>query len=220
MKALLLHGPAKAVSRKKLIEEKNKYNPESINVFEEGISSQEILSSLATVPMFTGERVIILENPSEDFTNYTPTPNPYTLIIWFDHEVSEKKSVMVWFKEKKQQVLFFPEAREVSIFPFLDMLANNEKKAFLELKKLKSSSFDTQYIITMIFYLLRNLAVTPQKAPQFVKDKLIRQRKNFSREKITSLYRQVLEIDFKIKSGFLDISQAEYSLINLFSHQS
>ncbi|MBI2338144.1 hypothetical protein HYU95_03075 [Candidatus Daviesbacteria bacterium] len=68
----------------------------------------------------------------------------------------------------------------------------------------------------MSFYLLRNLAVTSKKAPQFVKDKLQRQRKNFSLEKVISLYKEVLEIDFKIKSGLLEKPQAEFLLVNKF----
>lgn len=216
MKLLLLHGSAKAASRKKLVEVKQKFDQNSVVVFEEGFDLQTILGSLATPSLFSEERLIIIENPPEDFTNFPLTPNPYTLILWFDHEVGLKKSIMEYVKKNKGEILFFPEAREVSVFPFLDYLAAKDKKAFLEVNKLKNAGFDMQYFLTMVFYLLRNLAVTPKTAPQFVKDKLIRQRKNFDLEKITNLYKEIIEIDFKIKLGLLEKSQAEFLLVNKF----
>lgn len=218
MKQLALHGPAKTASRNKLIEQKLKFDQNSIIVFEEGTDSQTILGSLATPSLFADERLIILENPPEDFINYPlPTTN-YQLILWFDHEVSSKKPILEWVKKAKGQILFFPESKEVSVFPFLDSLAAQDKKAFLQLQKLRDAGFDTQYFITMVFYLLRNLAATPKNAPQFVKDKLIRQRRNCTLGKITSLYKDIIEIDFKIKSGNLEKPQAEFLLVNLFCH--
>ncbi len=217
MKLLLLHGSAKTASRKKLIEFKQKFDQNNVVVFEESSDLQVMLGSLSTPLLFSDEQLIILENPSEDFTNFPLIPTPYTLILWFDHEVAPKKPVMEWFKINGQ-ILYFPEAKEVSVFPFLDYLASQDKKAFLELNKLKNAGFDIQYFITMVFYLLRNLTSTPKSAPQFVKDKLQRQRKSFDLEKITNLYKEIIEIDFKIKSGLLEKSQAEFLLVNLFGH--
>ncbi len=215
MKPLLLHGSAIKASRIKLLELRNKFHSDNIMVFEKGENWGTILTNMQSISLFDGERLIVVENPMEDLTNYQlPTTN-YQLILWFDHEIGSKKPVMEWFK-KNGQVLFFPEAKEVSVFPFLDCLAYKDKKAFLELQKLKNAGFDIQYFLTMVFYLLRNLAVTPKSAPQFVKDKLSRQRKSFNLEKITSLYKEILEIDFKIKSGLLEKSQAEFSLVNKF----
>lgn len=216
MKLLLLHGSAKIASRKKLIDIKQKFDTNNVIVFEEGANLQTILGSLSTPSLFSNEQLMILENPSEDFTNYQLPTGNYQLILWVDHEVSEKKPVMEFIKKLKGEVLFFPEAKEVSIFPFLDQLAVKDKRAFLEINKLKKAGFDTQYFITMIFYLLRILAVTPKSAPAFVKNKLERQRKNFSLEKIKELYKDILEIDFKIKSGLLEKSQAEFLLVNKF----
>ncbi len=207
MKAVLLHGPAIEASRKKLSEIKQKFNPENIVVFEEGTETGEILTNLQSDSLFAGERLVIVENPPEDFINYTLYPNLYTLAIWFDHEVDTKNF--------KGEVFFFTEAKEVSVFPFLDFLGNKDKKAFLELEKLKQT-YDNQYLITMILYLLRNLSCTPKSAKEFVKRKNEKMRKNFSQEELTNLYQSILEIDFKIKSGLLDNAQAEFSLVHLF----
>jgi len=215
----LLHGPAKTASRKKLIEIKQKFDTNNVVVYEEGADLQVILGSLVTPSLFSEQQLIILENPAEDFVLDLSIVNcQLSIVFWFDHEIGEKKPIMEWAK-KNSQVLYFPEAKEVSIFPFLDYLANKDKKAFLEIAKLKKAGFDVQYFITMVFYLLRNLAVTPKNAPEFVKNKLQRQRKNFNLEKIASYYKDILEIDFKIKKGLLEKDQAEFLLINLFCHQ-
>lgn len=210
MMPLLLHGFAINASRKKLQELKKKFNQDNIVVFEEGTDLQIIKGSLVTFPLFSDQQLIIVENPLEELANYTLHHTPYTLILWFDHEVDVKKWPGV-------EVLFFPESKEISVFPFLDLLAANDKKAFLEMEKLKNAGFDIHYCLTMVFYLLRNLIATPKNAPDFVKRKLIRQRAEFDREKITRLYKDILEIDFKIKSGLLEKPQAEFLLVNKFT---
>ncbi|GEM_PF-2030451 len=224
MKLHLLHGPGKAGSRKKLIEIKHKFDPNNIVVFEEGSSSKDIADNLVSTSLFSDERLVVLENSPEDFTNYQlpasrgePTTN-YQLILWFDHEVSEKKPILAWVKKNNGQILYFPESKEISVFPFLDYLGNRDKRAFLEMDNLKKAGYDSQYLITMIFYLLRNLVYTPKTAKDFVKNKNSKMRANFSQEELINLYKFVLEIDFKIKFGLLEKAQAEFSLVNLFTH--
>ncbi len=205
----LLHGPAINASRRKLQELKKKFSQDNIVVFEEGTDLQVIKGSLVTSPLFPDQQLIILENPSEELSNYTLYSISYTLILWFDHEVDTKK----W---PGFEPLFFPEAREISVFPFLDYLAAKDQNAFLEMEKIKQAGFDIHYCLTMAFYLLRNLVATPKNAPDFVRKKLARQRARFSTEGIENLYKDLLEIDFKLKSGLLEKPQAEFLLVNKF----
>ncbi|MBU1031396.1 hypothetical protein KKE03_00510 [Patescibacteria group bacterium] len=205
----LLHGPAISVSRKKLLEIKQKFDPNNVMVYEEGIDLQTILGGLSTGSLFPEQQLIVLENPPDFVFDFPLSPCPLSLVLWFDHEVDVKK----W---PGFEVGFFPEAREVSAFPFLDLLAEGNTKAFLEINKLKAGNFDVHYLIIMVFYLLRNLVATPSNAPDFVKRKLAKQRTRFDLEKIQRLYKDILEIDFKIKSGFLEKPQAEFLLIKKF----
>lgn len=208
MKLLLLHGPAKIVSRKKLVELKQNFDQNNVVVYEEGSNIQTLLAGLSTPLLFSEPQLIILENPSEDFK--LPIANcqlPTTLVLWFDHEVDIKK----W---PGFTTLLFEESKEISVFPFLDYLAVQDKRAFLEVEKLKQAGFDIFYFLTMVFYLLRNLINTPKNSPNFVKDKLQRQRKNFSQDRLIKLYQDILEIEFKIKSGLLEKDQAEFLLIS------
>lgn len=216
MKVVLLHGPAKVASRKKLIELKQKFDPNNVVVFENGASIQDISASIATLPMFSDERLIILENIDENIIFDLPLITYHSsLIFWFDHAVV-KKAILEFIRKNNGQVLFFEGEREISVFPFLDLLADGNKKAFLEIKKLKERNFDIFYFNTMVFYLLRNLVNTPKNAPAFVLQKLERQRKNFNLQRITRLYKEVLELDFKLKNGQIEPLHAEFVMINNF----
>lgn len=209
MKPLLLHGSAIKASRIKLQELRKRFNPDNVVVFEEGANLQTILGALATPSLFSDQQLIILENPAEDLSNCSLSTVTCNLALWFDREIDPKK----W---PGFEYLFFPEAKEVSVFPFLDFLAAKDKKAFLEMEKLKAAGFDIFYLLTMTFYLLRSLAVTPKNAPDFVRRKLEKQRTSFDLEKVKELYKEMLQIDFKIKSGLLEKGQAEFLLVNQF----
>ena len=219
MKLLLLHGPGKSGSRNKLINIKGGFDPNSVVVFEEGVNTQDVINNLVSTSLFADERLVVLENPDEHLTFDSFDSSDFlTLILWFEHEVSEKKPIYGWAKKINGQILYFSESKEISVFPFLDYLGSRDKKAFLEMDSLKKAGYDSQYLITMIFYLLRNLIYTPKTAKDFVKNKNAKMRANFSQEELVDLYKFVLEIDFKIKSGLLDEKGAEFSLVNLFCH--
>lgn len=211
----LLHGPAIRSSRERLVLIKGKFSLDNVTVFDGKTNLQQILANLQNQSLFESERLVVLENPPDDF-QFPNFNSQLSIVLWFDHEVSKTKPIIKVVQELKGGILFFPEEREASIFPFLDYLAAGDKKAFVEIDKLKKSNFEIQYFITMVFYLLRNLVVTPKTAPQFVKDKLQKQRKNLSQDKIKRLYKDILEIDFKIKSGLLEKDQAEFLLVRKF----
>lgn len=215
-KLLLLHGEAISSSREKLLSLKKDFEADSIVTFEKGSEVQTIIGSLTTPSLLSDEQLIVLENPPEDFIfDLSLITYHLSLIIWFDHEVASKKPVIDWVKSKGQ-ILYFPEVKEVSVFPFLDYLANGDSRAFLEMDKLKKGNFEIQYFITMVFYMLRSLILTPKNAPQFVKDKLKRQREKFKLDDVKKLYKEILEIDFKIKSGLMAVEQAEFALVTKF----
>lgn len=217
-KLVLLHGPAVVSSRLRLNQLKKNFTEEAITEFPEKSSLQDILGSLQTLPMFDEARLIILENPPEDFIfdSKFSLPESTTLIIWFDHELSAKKEILKSVGGLKGKIEFFPEGREVSVFPLLDFLASKDKRAFLEMNKLKKAGFDNQYLITMCFYMLRSLVSPNKNAPDFVKRKIAKQQQNFSDADLKNLYKSILEIDFKIKNGLIESSQAEFLLVNNF----
>ena len=172
---------------------------------------------MATPSLFSRQRLIVWENPSEDlsFDFSKVSDSLTTVLVWLDHEISLKSALWEAINKQRGEILFFTQAR-ITVFPFLDCLATKDKEAFLEIEKLKSAGFDIFYALNMVFYLLRNLVSTPKNAHDFVKKKLAKQRLNFSVQTLQGLYREVLEIEFKLKKGLLEQSQAQYLLITLF----
>lgn len=211
MKVLVLHGSGINSSRSKLLEIKQKFDPNNIVTFDPSASSGQVMAALQTMPMFGEEHLIIVENPPDDLLLNFPlhTSHLPLLILWFDHEIDPKKF-------KGAEILFFPEAKETSVFPFLDKLAEKNPNAFIDLEKLKKSGLDTQYFITMIFYLLRSLIYQPKNMHPFARQKAQKQSKNFSRDEIISLYKYILDLDFKIKNGLMEPEHGEFLLINRF----
>src|SRR5689334_16974281 len=137
MKLRLLHGPAQISSRSKLLEIKKSFSSDDIVIFTEGANLQDILGTISTPSLLSTNQLIILENPPEDLV--LGNINDLTLVLWFDHEVSTKKPILEAIKKNKGEILFFPAEKEASIFPLLDLLANRDKKAFLELSKLQKT---------------------------------------------------------------------------------
>ena len=90
MKVVLLHGPAVNSSRKQLIILKSKFDNSNVVLFEEGSNISDMVGGMMTIPLISEPRLIILENPPEDFILSTLDSNDLTLIIWFDHEISFK----------------------------------------------------------------------------------------------------------------------------------
>lgn len=216
MKLQLLHGAAVNNSRNKLLSIRKNFESDNVITFDNQSKAEEVLGEIMTMSLLSEQRLIIWENPPKGI-KVAENPN-LTLVLWFDTEI-DPKDYLTSRIESAAEVFFFPEEKEASIFPLLDALGSREKKAFFELEKRnRTSPNDTQYILTMVFYLLRSLAVTPKLAKDFIKRKNETMRKNFSKQELINLYRSVIEIDFKIKSGLLEIPQAEFSLVNLFTH--
>lgn len=214
MKLHLLHGPAISQSRLKLSELKKNFTLENTVTFEDPTSGQ-IMETVPAVPLIANKRLYIFENPAEDLDlENVRADDDLTVVFWFDHQLDEKKATFQFVKTSHGQIVFFPESKEITAFPFIDALGYKNKRAYLELQKLKEVGYEIQYIVTMIFYLLRSLTVDNQKAPSFVQKKTAKQRQNFS--DLPGLYRFVLETDYKIKKGLLEPDQAEFLLVNQF----
>lgn len=212
----LLHGPGIISSRKQLINIKSQFSNNNVIWFDQASSSQQVFSALNTLSLISEPRLYIFENlpDSLSFENYQIEADD-CLVFWYGKELDEKNKIHQFIKKNQGNINFFSESAEITIFPLLDYLGNKDKRAFLELTKVKKLNFDLQYIITMILYLLRNLATLP-KGPEFIRRKISQQQKNFTPTQIKNLYQSVLEIDYKFKNGLLDSAEAEFQLINGF----
>ncbi|MCX6762541.1 MAG: DNA polymerase III subunit delta, partial [Candidatus Moranbacteria bacterium] len=113
---------------------------------------------------------------------------------------------------------------DTDIFKTVDALARGDKKTALKmLHDHLEDGEDPFYLLSMYFYQFRNLVkvkplaeknMPPQeittrlKMHPFVARKSLEQARNFSWEKLKSLYNQLCEIDFESKTGKTDIGMA------------
>jgi len=181
-----------------------------VTVFDNTSKTEDVMGEILTIPLIDNNRLIIWENPPKETKMPSLQNSNLTLVLWFDYEIDPKNY-------SDAEIFFFTEEKEASIFPFLDYLGSKNAKAYLELAKRNvTSPNDTQYILTMVAYLLRNLVVTPKEAKDFVMRKNESMRKNFSKQELINLYKFILEIDFKIKRGLMEANLAEFFLVNKF----
>jgi DNA polymerase III delta subunit len=211
MHLILLHGNALSAISQKISEIKKKFDPISIvEISGKEFSFDEAVVRSSTGDLFSESRLVILENfdPSASSGQLDlerlPQDESLTILIKFTKLLTQSSTVLKSATKLKAQVLTLNEADEMSVFPFLDALGEkNSPRAYSEFEKLYAE-YGGQYLLTMMFYLLRRLATNPKKLPSFVLDKLNRQKRNFNLEKVKELYKTGLETDFKIKSGLLE----------------
>ncbi len=207
MKLIILHGNALIAQSEKISQIKKEF--ESMEILEFSGKEKDfagILPELTTLQLFSADRLIILDNFDEKLIDLEKLPEDenLTLVLKFNKPLSAASKLLKSANIFKPRVILLSEKDESSIFPFLDDLSNkNSKAAFLKLDKLYEE-LGFQYILTMIFYMLRRLILPTKSLPSFVLQKIEKQKSNFPLQKVMMLYKYALETDFKIKSGLME----------------
>lgn len=218
MTLIIVHGNGLVAAQNKLVQIKKGFDLLSTTVIsgKELDFSEAILGS-STGGLFSEKRLMILEDFDEKKIDLEKLPSDdpdLTLVIKINKTLTAASSLIKTATKLKAQIYSFSERDETNIFPFLDSLA--DKNASESLKMLNSylAEWGGQYVLTMIFYMLRRLIMPIKNLPPFVIKRVESQRRNFSQEKITALYKEALETDFKIKSGLLDERNGLTLLVN------
>ena len=187
---------------------KRNFDPQEITDLAGKIFSQKEIDLLSgQSSLFSEKRLIIIDNPAEFSFEKLNGDENLSLILKFSKTLPSSSLIIKNSLKYSPQITAFPEEKEQTIFPFLDNLAEKNPKGLLSLEALMRE-YGSQYLLTMIAFLLRRFVVTPKKLPEFVLKKIANQRKNFSPERIKELYLKTIETDFKIKSGILEEAMA------------
>lgn len=213
MKLILMHGSAVDAILKKTAQIKKEFDPLSIT---EGLDKSANIDSFSQ-SLFSEKRLIVLDNPDlKTIEQATIIADPQiTVLIKFLKPLEKSSPIYKKIIELKGEVLVFDESQEISIFPFLDMLGNLNKSSFKEFEKVYSE-FGGQYILVMLAYFLRRMIQKPKSVSSFMQQKLAAQKKNFDLEKIKSLYKELIETDFKIKQGLIEEKLGVTMLVQKF----
>lgn len=207
----LFHGPGKLGMLNRISQIRKNFEGE-IREISGKAAWNEIKLELQTTDLFSDKRLVIVEDPTE--IDLTSLPDDLILILKFSKTLASN-SVLLKNLPKGVVVESFPEEKETSIFPLLDFLSEKNPKALLELES-HLDEWGGQYVITMLFYMLRRFILPAKNLPPFVLRKMEVQRKNFSLEKIKYFYKEILETDFKIKQGLIEEKIGLYLLAEKF----
>lgn len=213
MSLIIIHGNGLIAISQKVLEIKKRFAPLLVTeISGKNLSFDQALVELATLSLFAPDRLVILEE-FDDKIDLTKIPQQAELTVVIKYNKAVSPATIKKAQELKFQILSFTEKDETSIFPFLDKLAEKNQQTLLEIDKLLNQ-YGGQYILTMIFYMLRRMIILSKNLPPFVVKKITRQSQNFPPEKISQLYKEALEIDFKIKTGRIEEKMAVTLLIN------
>lgn len=201
MKLILLHGNLQAAVLQKAARIKKEFDPLSITEIADSGSGFH----LSSPSLFSEKRLVIFENPDIKVVEkiVLETDSDLTVLIKFSKSLEKSSAVLKKVLEERGEVLSFDESSQTSIFPLLDMLGNKKNTAFKELEK-NYSEFGGQYLLTMLAYFLRRMIAKPKSTSSFMLQKLEQQKRNFNQEKIKSLYKEIIQTDFKIKQGLIE----------------
>lgn len=212
---IILHGEDTVKSRKALETFKTKRkNQELVSLDGAKVNLGELKQALEAKSLFGQERLVILENflgakkskEQEKIIEYLKEEaGKIDLILWEDQEVS--RTVLARFPQARVQVFKL----DPLLFRFLDTLKPGNNKAMI-------TSFRqarTQEDVNLIFYLLvrqfrlllamRNgekgaLDEVERLAP-WQRAKIAKQSQYFTIEKLLEIYRELLAVDYREKSG-------------------
>lgn len=206
---IILHGDGLSAISQKISQIKKDFDPVSTTSFSgKELGFDEALVKFSTPGLFSEKRLVILED--FDLTggkvdlDKLPEEKELTVVLKASKELTQASVLLKQAKKLEAKIFLLRVQDEKSIFPFLDALAERKDVEAYSLFEKNYDAYGSQYLLTMIFYLLRKFVLKPKNLPGFVLQKMERHKRNFSQEKIKGIYLKVLETDFKIKSGLLE----------------
>lgn len=211
MKLIMLHGSLQTAVLNKLSQIKKDFDPMSVTE----LAGSDNSFSFASPGLFSEKRLIILENPDLKTIEkvLVETDPDLTVVAKFSKTIEKSSPILKKLNGTNTEVLIFDESSQVSIFPWLDMLGTKNKNSLKEFEK-NYSEFGGQYLLVMLAYFLRRMIQKPKSSSDFMRQKIESQKKNFSSEKIKTLYKEIIETDFKIKQGLIEEKLGLTLLVN------
>lgn len=218
---ILIHGDDIVSSRKAIDTEKAKYeDSETIYIDIAKTDISEILTACESPSLFSNSRTIIIENLFSSGLNKTKEKiliyintqkTEYQIIIWEKTEI--KSEVIKKYLNKAKVITCQPP---LLLFKFLDTLGENTDNVITLFHRLLEQR-EEELVFTMLFRQFRYLIIAKDLKERGLKDmsawqrvKFINQARLFDKDKLIKSYRNLLSIDYNIKTG-----QTSYTLRQL-----
>jgi DNA polymerase III delta subunit len=221
----IIHGDDTVSSRKILNEERVKeVDTEVIRLDGNKITLAELTVLSQTSSLFESKRVIIIENllagaaskQKEAIFSYLAKLTSPTIIIWEKEEIG--KSILNKYFSKAKIITCQPPAL---IFKFVENLGAGSTADTLLLFRKVLTQAEAEFVFVMILRQWRHLLIAKdlgQKGLSFLSPwqsrKFMAQARYFTLEQLISSYRNLLAIDYKLKTGKIPYKLSE--LIDIF----
>lgn len=209
---ILLHGDNPEASRTELKRLKSEAKDKEVRQLDgRGLDPGNLTQALESSSLFGGATLVIIENLFsklgkktkliEELAHKICSNSASTdVILWEDKEVG----VTVIKSLGKAQVRLFKTP--VLIFGFLDAIRPNNVKPLLELLPKVLVNEPPELLFAMIVRRVRQLimlrgSVTPAGLQDWQASRLTTQAKSFNMDKLVSMQKQLLEIEYSIKTG-------------------
>ncbi|OGG32351.1 hypothetical protein A3I51_03055 [Candidatus Gottesmanbacteria bacterium RIFCSPLOWO2_02_FULL_38_8] len=208
---ILIHGVDNAKSRLKLREILEDKIQEKIFLEGKKVSFQEAVLACETSSLIAEDKIIVLENffqrkesreKSAILAYLFNSSFSFKVIFWEDKELDKRK-----IKNLSPNLQIYHFDYPGTLFKFLDGLGIQSSASILNQFHLLLKNNDSQLIFSFIVRQFRFLLMIYEEKnnslaiPDWQFFKLKRQAQNFNLDKLINLYRQLLQIDYRVKTG-------------------
>lgn len=179
----LFHGEDVTASRNAL--------PEGAVKVDGKTATPELLAQmLSGNNLFDGWQTVVIENPKK----IPEMPPDIDVFIWFDHKLTATQ-LKAYSGAQVQEFKL-----GTIVFKFVESLRPGNRQEMVNLFEQYSRSELPEIILTMIIRQFR-LMLDPSSLAGWQKDRIVAQSKQFPPEKIKKIYKELLDIDYRQKTG-------------------
>lgn len=212
---LLLHGENTVMSRKELLDLKQKYGDAEIISYEgKSMSLTDFVQATQATSLFGTKRLVIIENilskrftkksaDLEQFVELLPQVAQATEIVFWE-EKNISKTLLQQFPKNLDVALFKPNRM---LFAFVESVRPGNQREALDSFSESLKRDAVELIFTMLVRQFRYLVMVKdlgKRIPELSSwqvAKFAKQAEFFTLERLLALYQQLFEIDVTIKTG-------------------
>ncbi|OGG26873.1 hypothetical protein A2960_01790 [Candidatus Gottesmanbacteria bacterium RIFCSPLOWO2_01_FULL_39_12b] len=210
----IIHGDDAVLSRNTLKNEISEYSEaEIVSLDGNRISITELMQACESLSLFSSAKLIRIENllsgglkQKAEMINYlTKVKCEYPVYLWEKQEI--EKTITKKFPSKTKIILCQPPKL---LFNFLESIGFFKGAQLVNHFHLLLEQSEVELILVMIYRQFRNLILvkaakksneTVTGLPSWQQQKLLKQASQFTLEKLIVLYRKLISLEYKIKSG-------------------
>lgn len=219
---IIIHGDDIAASRKALQEEIEKQKgDEIIRLDGKKLSRSELIPAFESRSLFAEKKVIVIENflangitkeKQAHLAYLGKFVSTFSILLWEDRKI-DKTAIKKYLTDAKEQAYVFPAL----LFRFLDSFGASTPSSLVMSFHTLTRTQDAELIFALLLRLVRQLILAKDmgsqafgKLPGWQAEKYLKQASRWSVDELIVIYRQLLTIDVKIKTG-----QTPYNLTEL-----